>query len=201
MIKLPNGEYWITNSDCGIESQKQYNDEHYAGHKYEDITRPKYIEEHKSYDTDYKKFVDTVYAHFYDSGYTIEGKYKHPYLLPRKLVNRPDLARSEKEVEWYGYWDCNFDALNELFVQIAVKIKYYCWGEVYESPWGEVYVKWIQADSSGYSQERGMKKFDNWNTWLRYLEEGESEKASRKRQRLEREHERARKQYRAEREK
>lgn len=160
MIKLPNGDFWITNNNGG-----KHIDKHLLAMRTDDKNKDcvnsrtvAYLEEHKFYDTDYKDFIETVYAYYYDS------ESKHKWMIPRKLIFDEDSPD--------GYWDANFDAIDEIFSQIGKAI-YYCWGEAYVSPWDTVYVTWSQPDCGGYDCERGMKTFPNWQAFLDYMAVGD----------------------------
>ncbi len=155
MIKLPNGDFLITD----------YTDQHFIKLVSTDSSKKlsiKYIEDNKLYNTDYKKFVENVLAHYLDYGYDERGDYKYPFLMPRKLTD-----------EFSGYWDGNFDFMDEIFSQIG-KIKYYCWGKVFESPWKIIYIQWIGTDSGGYDSEMRYKKFENLTEWENYCIVGEN---------------------------
>lgn len=166
MIKLPNGDFWITNDteEYGVIDEALVSDKHYHDN-YKNLIDREYIEKNKLYNTDYQKFIETILDSYIK-------KDSHS-ITPRKLV-KTKMVNQNHEEYLSGYWDANFDAYDEIFSQIGRKVLKYCKGDVtvYESPWGTVYVRWLAAPD-GYDSEISFMKFDNWSKWQEYLEKGE----------------------------
>ena len=73
------------------------------------------------------------------------------YLLPAKLTDSMG-----------GFWDPNFSVFKEVLGDVATRKISNNWSDVYEMPWGHIYVVYQQADNGWYDAETNLKRFKHF---------------------------------------
>lgn len=98
--------------------------------------------------TEIKDFVERLCeAHKYDNDH-------RELLTPRKLTDRAGCQ----------YWDANHDVFKEVLGSIANSVRSNPWSAIYEMPWGDIIVVFIQPDCGGYDVEVAVKVYtDYWD--------------------------------------